>query len=162
AAVGLVARHGATAPVVSSLPVLQPEGGLTFEVRDADSGALIPCKLTLLGVDGTATPRFTKNDVGKQDGDAVLAYNRVMSLAGVGVVHVPIGSYDVYVSRGPEWDLFIARHVRITPRGAVVQARLRHVVDTHGWISGDFHVHAQMSTDSHVPMRDRIYEFVSD
>ena len=44
----------------------------------------------------------------------------------------------------------------------MVQARLRHVVDTHGWLSADFHVHAARSPDSRVPMHDRIYEFVAD
>jgi hypothetical protein len=156
----LAARVAGTAP--PPLPTLPPEGGLTFDVRDADTSQSIPCKLTLLGTDGTPTPRFTHDDIGRQDGDSIVAFNRVLSVTGIGVVHVPVGTYDVYVSRGPEWDLFVARHVRIGARGATVQARLRHVVDTHGWISGDFHVHAHMSPDSRVPMRDRIYEFIAD
>jgi hypothetical protein len=155
--VGVVARSAAP-----PLPTLPAVGGLTWEVRDAETGAPIPCKLTLLGVEGTPDPKFTKNDIGRQEGDAVVAHNRVMSVSGIGVVPVPLGLYDVYVSRGPEWELFTARRVRITARGATVQARLRHVVDTHGWISGDFHVHAAHSSDSHVPMQDRLYEFVSD
>ena len=144
------------------LPTLPPEGGLTYETRDADTGQRIPCKLTLLGVDGTPDPRFTHNDIGRQEGDAVVAYNRILSVSGVGVAHVPVGTYDVYVSRGPEWDLFVARRVKVTPRGAMVTARLKHVVDTHGWLSGDFHVHAASSSDSHVPMHDRVFEFIAD
>jgi len=50
----------------------------------------------------------------------------------------------------------------INPGGAVVTARLEHVVDTHDWLSADFHVHAARSPDSRVPMQDRIYEFVAD
>ena len=160
AAIGLTARFASS--LAPPLPRLEPMGGLTFDVRDADGDQLIPCKLTLLGADGTPTPKFTTNDIGKQEGDAIVAFNRVLSLKGVGVVPVPLGTYDVYVSRGPEWDLFVARRVRVTTKGAVVSAKLRHVVDSHGWLSGDFHVHAAMSTDSHVPMLDRIYEFVSD
>jgi hypothetical protein len=144
------------------LPTLPAMGGLTYEVRDADGGALIPCKLTLVGIEGTPTPQFTRNDIGRQEGDAVVAFNRVMSVSGVGVVPLPVGAYDVYVSRGPEWELFIARRVRVTAKGAVVQAKLKHVVDSHGWISGDFHVHAASSSDSHVPMHDRVYEFIAD
>jgi hypothetical protein len=122
----------------------------------------MPCKLTLVGAEGTRDPAFTHNDIGRQEGDAILAYNRIMSLSGLGVAHVPVGSYDIYVSRGPEWDLVITRRVRVTSAGAVVQAKLHHVVDTRGWLSADFHVHAAASSDSHVPMQDRIYEFVSD
>lgn len=162
AAIGLIAvRARSAAP---ALPTLPPEGGLTFEVRDADSGTPIPCKLTLVGVDGTPNPRFTKNDIGKQEGDGTVeAYDRILSIAGIGVAHVPVGTYDVYVSRGPEWDLAIQRKVRITNnKGALVSARLKHVVQTPGWICADFHVHASHSSDSHVPMHDRIFEFVSD
>jgi hypothetical protein len=36
------------------------------------------------------------------------------------------------------------------------------VVETRGWLSGDFHVHAASSPDSQVPMQDRVYEFIAD
>jgi hypothetical protein len=160
-AAGLLTSHARSA--TPPLPTLPPEGGLTFEVRDADSGAPIPCKLTLVGVDGTLNPRFTKNDIGKQEGDGTVeAYDRILSVTGIGVAHVPVGTYDVYVSRGPEWELAVQRKVRVTPKGALVSARLKHAVLTPGWLSADFHVHAAHSSDSHVPMHDRIFEFVSD
>jgi hypothetical protein len=151
------------APVVPDAPMkLEPEGGLSFDVRDAKTGERIPCKLTLVGVDGTRDPELTRVDIGRQEGDAIAAYNRIMSLTGVGAVHVPLGSYDVTVSRGPEWEISTARRVKITPRGATVTARLAHVVDTHNWLSADFHVHAARSPDSRVPMQDRVFEFVAD
>ena len=144
-------------------PRLAVEGGLSFDVRDAKTGQPIPCKLTLVGVDGTPDPEFTRVDIARQEGDgAIAAFNRIMSLTGVGVAHVPAGTYDVTVSRGPEWEISSARHLKITARGATVTARLDHVVDTHGWLSADFHVHAARSPDSRVPMHDRIFEFVAD
>jgi hypothetical protein len=161
ACAGLVVRARST---TSPLPTLPPEGGLTWEVVDEASGTRIPCKLTLVGVDGTPSPRFTRNDIGRQEGDGtVVAFDRILSIAGVGVARVPVGTYDVYVSRGPEWELGIERKVRVAAgKSTVVRARLRHSVDTAGWISADFHVHASHSSDSHVPMHDRIYEFVAD
>ncbi len=161
AAVGaLVSRARSAAP---ALPTLPAEGGLTYEVRDVDGGALIPCKLTLVGVDGTPNPRFTRNDIGRQEGEGTVeAYDRILSISGVGAAHVPVGTYDVYVSRGPEWSLAVQRKVRVTAKGALVSARLKHVVTTPGWVSADFHVHASHSSDSHVPMHDRVYEFVAD
>ena len=142
--------------------MLKPEGGLSFDVRDAKTGDPMPCKLTLVGVDGTPDPEFTRIDIGRQEGDSLTAYNRIMSLTGIGVVHVPLGTYDVTVSRGPEWEINVVRKLKITPKGAFVVARLAHVVDSDGWISADFHVHASPSPDSRVPMHDRIYEFVAD
>ena len=169
-AIGCIAAVAAISAVVATAavtppppPRLPPEGGLSFDVRDAKTGEPIPCKLTLVGVDGTRDPEFTRVDVGRQEGDtAIAAFNRIMSLSGVGVAHVPVGTYDVTVSRGPEWEIFTARKVKMTPKGAVVTAKLAHVVDTHEWLSADFHVHAARSPDSRVPMQDRVYEFVAD
>jgi hypothetical protein len=152
----------APAPAASALARLRPEGGLGFDVRDAKTGEPIPCKLTLVGEGSTPDPELTRVDIGREEGDALVAYNRVMSLTGVGAVHVPLGTYEVTVSRGPEWDLSTTRHVKVTAQGVEVKARLSHVVDTHDWLSADFHVHAARSPDSRVPMRDRIYEFVAD
>jgi hypothetical protein len=163
-ALGISAVVGATAMAPTPPPPRLPvEGGLSFDVRDAQTGKPIPCKLTLIGVDGTRDPEFTRVDIGRQEGDgAIAAFNRIMSLTGVGVAHVPAGTYDVTVSRGPEWEIYTARHIKMTPRGATIIARLAHVVDTTGWLSADFHVHAARSPDSRVPMQDRIYEFVAD
>jgi hypothetical protein len=140
-----------------------PEGELAFEVRDAHTGDLIPCKLTFVGVAGTPTPSFTRIDIGRSEGEGTIsAFDRVMSAVGAGVVHVPHGTYDVFVSRGPEWDIATFRQLRVGPVRVGVSARLEHVVDTAGWLSGDFHVHAAPSPDSIVPMPHRVIEFVSD
>jgi hypothetical protein len=149
-------------PPPPELPVLVPEGGLVFDVRDAATGEAMPCKLTLVGVDGSPDPEFTKIDIGREESGALLAFNRIMSLKGRGAVHVPFGTYDVTVSRGPEWEIATSRRVKVGAQGATIAARLKHVVETPGWISGDFHVHAARSPDSRVPMQDRIYEFVAD
>ncbi|MDB4983688.1 MAG: hypothetical protein JWM82_4440, partial [Myxococcales bacterium] len=150
------------APVNPAL-ALPPVGALGWDVRDAKTDELIPCKLTLIGVDGTPDPALTKIDVGREESDALLAYDRIMSLKGTGAVRVPAGTYDITVSRGPEWDISTSRRVRVGKSAdAFVKARLSHVVETPGWISADFHVHAARSPDSRVPMQDRIYEFVSD
>ncbi len=138
------------------------QGTIAYEIRDARSGEAMPGKLTILGAGKTPTPLFTSSDIGRQVGGAVAAYNRVMSLSGTGTVSLPRGTYDVYVSRGPEWDLFVARGVRVGRRTARIRARLRHVIDSRGWLSADFHVHSAASFDSRVPMADRVFEFASD
>jgi hypothetical protein len=158
APVGKPAPAGGLRP----LPTLPQVGALGFEILDAATAKPMPARLTLLGVHGTPDPQFTTRDIGRQEGESVTAYNRIMSSTGVGAVHVPRGTYDIYVSRGPEWDLYIQRGVRIDEGGAEVRATLHHVVDTTGWVSADFHVHSSCSPDSHVPLRDRVFEFVSD
>jgi hypothetical protein len=162
AALALQHTTRAAKPPGRAMPVLAPEGGLAFDVRDAANNEPIPCKLTFVGVDGSPDPAFTKVDIGREESGALLAFNRVMSLKGAGAVHVPFGTYDITVSRGPEWEISTSRRVKIAAAGATITARLRHVVETPGWISADFHVHAARSPDSRVPMQDRIYEFVAD
>ena len=140
------------------------DGELSFEVRDGATNALIPCKLTFVGVDGTATPAFTHNDIGRSEGEGTIsAYDWVMSVTGEGAVRVPAGLYDVFVSRGLEWSIAIQRGVTVGgAEPARIDARLTHVIDTSGWLSADFHVHAAPSPDSVVPLEHRVIEFVSD
>ena len=153
----------APAPASKPRPARHYEGLMTWEVRDADTGAPIPCKLTFVGVEGTREPEFTHNDIGKPEGDlAIAAYNRVLSASGDGSVRVPPGTYDIYVSRGLEWDVAVVRKFKITPEGADLCAQLHHVIDTPGWYSADFHVHAAPSPDSSVPLPDRVIEFIAD
>ncbi len=144
-----------------ALPHLEEHGGLSFEIVDDATNLRIPGKLTVMGVKGTREPRFTRNDIGHEDDGSVSAYNRIFSLVGVGVVAIPLGTYDVTFSRGIEWTISTQR-VTVTTKGVELRGRIRHVIDTPGWASGDFHVHAASSPDSHVPMRDRVYEFVAD
>lgn len=157
--------------VLHSSPTAAPAGGagppaleaiLAFSVSDAATGLPIPCKITLLGAGGRPGPALTGGDIAREEQGAVAAYNRIMSLTGEGRVHVPVGRYDVYVSRGPEWDLAVERGLRVGPGGARLRAALHHVVDSAGWLSADFHVHSAASYDSRVPMEHRVYEFASD
>jgi hypothetical protein len=138
-------------------------GLLAYDVRDADTGAPIPCKLTFVGVDGTPSPAFTNNDIGRPEGDlAIAAFDRVFSAVGREEIRVPRGSYTIYVSRGPEWDISVHPGVKIGEGTTELVARLRHVIDSRGWLSADFHVHAAPSPDSVVPLSHRIIEFISD
>jgi len=147
-------------PVFASPPVR--DGIVAYDVRDGSTAEAMPCKLTFVGVRGTLSPSFTKKDIGRQEGDAVAAWNRVLSATGQGELRVAAGTYDVWVSRGPEWTAQIMRGVRVGAQNAKIKTSLFHVVDSRGWLSGDFHVHAAASSDSQVPMQDRVYEFVAD
>jgi hypothetical protein len=152
--------NGDPTVTISGLPRLAETGGLSFEILD-DTGQRVPGKLTLMGVKGTRDPKLSRGDIGREEDQALAAYNRIFSLSGVGVVEVPTGTYDVTASRGIEWTISTQR-ITITRDGAELHAHIKHVIDTPKWVSGDFHVHAAPSPDSRVPMRDRVYEFVSD
>lgn len=179
---GLVSSSAASAPASASSPAAaystvptdttapsdSPDLGvgaahlLEFDVRDAATDAPIPCKLTLRRSNGKGAPELARGDVPKKSRGAIAAHGRIFSLTGEGRMGVPSGTYDVYVSRGPEWSMETVRGVKVGAQGAKIRVRLSHVIDSSGWFSGDFHVHAASSFDSRVPMDARIYEFVSE
>ncbi len=81
---------------------------------------------------------------------------------------LPPGSYEVFVTRGPEYSAFpdtfpmTGQVVDLTTAAATVTATLAHVVDTTGWMSADLHVHAVASADSSVPNAARISSFLAE
>jgi hypothetical protein len=76
---------------------------------------------------------------------------------GAATYTVAPGSWHVSVSRGVEYDAVIADPVVVTAGAtATVAATLEHVVDTSGWISLDTHLHCELSTDSTIPVDDRV------
>jgi hypothetical protein len=66
------------------------------------------------------------------------------------------GTYELVVSRGPEYELTTVE-VTLTAGSYVgKQLALTRSFDTPGWVSGDFHIHAQPSTDSGLPIEERV------
>ena len=72
------------------------------------------------------------------------------------VAKVRPGTYELVITRGPEYEI-TSQTVELKA-GAYVgkQLALTRSFATPGWISGDFHIHAQPSTDSGVPIVDRV------
>jgi hypothetical protein len=66
------------------------------------------------------------------------------------------GTYDLIVTRGPEYE--ITQETIVLRPGAFTaeQVALVRAYPTDGWIAGDFHIHAQPSTDSGLPIADRV------
>lgn len=66
------------------------------------------------------------------------------------------GNYELIVSRGPEYEM-TTKAVTLAPGSyAAEQLQLVRAFDTPGWIEGDFHIHAQPSTDSGTPIAERV------
>ncbi|MFW6087112.1 MAG: CehA/McbA family metallohydrolase [Myxococcota bacterium] len=61
---------------------------------------------------------------------------------------LPPGDYQVTVSRGMEFDLGAEDVMLEDGETALIEHELARVVDTSGWVAGDFHLHSEMSTDS--------------
>jgi hypothetical protein len=162
----MISALGIAVAVVARVAVAHPHlrhatGTLSIEVRD-DNGGMIPARLTFRPVGDTPALYFTTIDIAREEAGAITAFDRAFVRRGDADIRVPVGTYDVWVSHGPEWD---TTRERVTIRSGAeveVRARLHHVIDTPGWISADLHVHSAASLDSRVPMRDRVLQFVAD
>jgi len=78
-------------------------------------------------------------------------------LAGDGALDaaLPAGSYQLFVSHGPEWSID-ERTLRLGPgQELTVQVPLRREVDAAAFTSCDLHVHTEHSPDSDLPVAQR-------
>jgi hypothetical protein len=162
----LISALGIAAVVLARLAAAHPHlrhatGTLSVEIRDENDG-LLPARLTFRPVDDTPKLYFTTIDIGREEAGAITAFDRAFVLRGDADIRVPAGTYDVWVSHGPEWDTSRERITIGAGTEAQLHTRLHHVIDTPGWISADLHVHSAASLDSRVPMRDRVMQFVAD
>jgi hypothetical protein len=120
---------------------VQPCGYLQVQIT-SETGGPIPCKLSLTGKDGTPSPFYGP------DSGTFQVHNCVYTEDGTFKVELGPGTYDVIISRGPEYDaIFTEIEVRankVTPlRGSLVRT-----VSTPGWVSTDFHSHSSPSGDN--------------
>jgi hypothetical protein len=75
-----------------------------------------------------------------------------------GRISAPVrpGTYDLIVSRGPEYEV-TTKTIELRPGAfAAEQVQLTPAFRSEGWVAGDFHIHAQPSTDSGLPIATRV------
>jgi hypothetical protein len=150
-------------------------GELVVRVRDGRHKPT-PARVTLVGVDPSPEPILLGGSLfGLSIGDTGLFRDpsdshpfgivtaRYTRLPG-GRVRFPIepGTYELYVSRGPEYSLFQQTVTVVPGETQVVRARIDRVVDTTGFISSDFHVHGIRSADARVSDTDRVLQFAGE
>jgi hypothetical protein len=72
------------------------------------------------------------------------------------------GTYEVYISRGPEYEV-VVRKVTVEAGGnARVQGVLRRSVATPGYLSADLHMHARGSIDSGLDYTERVKSIAAE
>lgn len=151
---------------------LPPSRSLHVTVREANGGPM-PAKVTVLCTNGPcATPRsklVLYTDVPKDPLPDFIADIGWVGPSGSATFALPPDAYVVLVSRGPEYSVSpndypaVPGHaVDLRTADASLDAVLAHVVDTTGWMSADFHVHAVYSPDSIVDNATRALTFAGD
>ncbi|MBX5482957.1 MAG: CehA/McbA family metallohydrolase [Myxococcaceae bacterium] len=145
---------------------------LTVRVREAGSGAPLPAKVTVLCT-GTCPAtssalNFYTDTVRDPVPDGIQRV-ALVPVSGEVTLTLPRGQYGVVVSRGPEYSIFPngwpgsgGAPVDLRTGDATVEAKLAHVIDTTGFMSADFHVHAVNSPDSAVDNQTRALSFAAE
>jgi hypothetical protein len=116
----------------------------------------LPCKIEFIGQGDTPTPNF-----GPETADFAVK-NLLYCPLGEGRQSMPVGDYDVIVSRGPEFNALFTT-VSIKPREETkLTDKLERVVQTPGWVSTDFHSHSSPSGDNTSSQLGRIVNLVCE
>jgi hypothetical protein len=129
-----------------------------------------PMRLSFFGLEGTPTPSFGDDllgftVVGRELSRTAGVQNLWLggSAADPESVVLPPGRYRVLATRGPEFSASQAR-IELAPGGAAELAidPPHRVLETPGWISSDFHVHAAPSPDSALALEARAISFAAE
>ncbi|WP_437817806.1 PHP domain-containing protein [Sorangium sp. So ce1078] len=168
----LVARNAAgtatSAPVRVSLrageqvavsPRLPAPATVRYRAAD-ESGQRIPAKLAFVSLDGAGRrlPGDGRRRVYLGDGRLGNGNRAIeVTATGEGEVEIEPGRYQITVSRGIEYGIYVERDVTLAPgRAFQLDATLVREVDTSGWMSADMHLHSKPSFDSGMPLPRRV------
>ena len=127
---------------MNTLRIELPAAGYVVGAVVDEQGKPSPCKVAFHGVGETATPDF-----GPDSGHTAIK-NLHYSHDGKFRQQVAPGKYEVILSLGPEYDAVFQTIDVEAGKETVVQATMKRVVDTRGWISSDFHSHSTPSGDN--------------
>jgi len=155
-------------------------GRISVHIRD-DLGQRLPAKVTVVGTiapensnrptkeylfDLAAGQHWRKDDMVPDDpaDPSTRRYIETVDYThdGQAVLVVPPGDWLVYTSRGSEYTINVAEVTVKAGETADVVASLRRAVDTKGYVSADFHLHAAPSLDSDLDLHDRVRSVVGE
>jgi hypothetical protein len=152
---------GLTSVVLPLMTRDLPAAVLQGEIRDADSGQLLPARLYIQSADGTKW-FFAKS--GDPKGSAIV-YDKARDQKSIEkhttlsahpfVAELPPGKYTLTAERGKEY-LTAAQNVEIADKPASITIKLKRWINMaeRGWYSGDTHVHRLIADLSNVALAE--------
>ncbi len=144
--------------VVETVLAANRPGQVDVTVVD-ETGRLVPAKVTIF-------PASTGTPLTPAYGDTYLTANAAEAVFlshGEGTITLPPGRYYAVATRGMEYEVGESDSFTVSDSGVgKLNLQVVHSVDTDGWISADFHVHAANSFDSGVSPENRVITMVAE
>jgi hypothetical protein len=153
----LVVRAGGANSVRLEDP---PKGRVRVRIRDA-SGAFVPGKVTLIGLDPTRSPYFEPENPLKTGRSMETVKNSCYPQEAGKSILLPAGTYLAVASRGPEYGVDQKVIEVFTDREQEVLFRVDRVLEKTGLLSLDPHLHTQFS-DGSVRIPERLRSLVAE
>lgn len=147
-----------------------PETG-QLQVTVIDEIGPGPAKLQLVGFDPSPQPlnnvQFAQagifSDVSADGLPFGIAVVDFIDISGAsGTIQVEPGEYQLILSRGPRYSVFKKR-ITISPgEMTMVAGEITQIVESEGFVHGDFHVHSIDSPDAEVTREERVAVYLAE
>lgn len=154
---------GSSTPASTPTEAL-PKGYFDVEVRDADTNELLPAKISIFDANDDSAAVIP----GNSEGDLLrIKLNEIYLGRGTGRIHLYDGQWDLYFSHGLEYTV-VKKHLDITFPVGQQKITLKRAIDTTGYLSADFHIHARPSFESSLQpgglptLEDRVITYLAE
>jgi hypothetical protein len=130
----------------------------------APDGEPAACRLSVEGLDGTASPSWgTSDHVGDWiAGDVVAVGQFVLAPRCTFDLALAPGRYRLTASRGPGWSIASAIVDARAGETSPVHLDIEPAIELRGFACADFHVHSAPSFDSDVPLDQRLVSALAE
>jgi hypothetical protein len=121
-----------------------PQGRISVDIIDP-AGNRVPGKVSFNGLGETRTPYFRPVNPARSEGYWEAARNSVFPIRAAEIVNLPVGTYGVSASAGPEYSIE-QRNVQISEDSSeTLVLHVERVIDRPDLISMDPHLHTLAS-----------------
>ncbi len=127
-----------------------------YSIKD-QNGDPIPAQIAFKPLSAPASPRFPEWHFRSDDERSRGVFTHLFNVdAGPGSITVTPGRYEVYISRGLEYEIDNKTLTLSSGAGTSFTSAIARSVNTSGFLSGDFHIHAHPSHDASTPVFERL------
>lgn len=134
---------------------MENAAAIHFAITD-DTGRSIPCKAQFLAAEGTEPVNL--GPINRAHG----CMDQYHSEKGDFRVQIPPGKYRVVVTHGIEFSHLEQQVTLAAGATFEIAGKLKRIVDTHGWVSADYHNHSTPSGDNTCGTPDRIINLAAE